>query len=58
MACSEDTIRKLKKQKPSLYRNVNLKKCAGTSKDKGEQGTPSDKDFARAKKTAKKKGHG
>lgn len=54
MGCSEETIRKLKKMKNSLYRNVNLKKCAGTSKKKGEKGTPSDADFAAAKKTAKK----
>lgn len=40
MGCSEETIRKLKKMKNSLYRNVNLKKCAGTSKKKGEKGTP------------------
>jgi hypothetical protein len=55
MGCSEDTIRKLKAQKNSLYKNVNLKKCAGTSKKKGEKGTPSDKDFKKAAKTAKKK---
>ena len=54
MGCSEETIRKLKKMKNSLYKNVNLKKCAGTSKKKGEKGTPSDADFAAAKKTAKK----
>lgn len=55
MGCSEDTIRKLKSQKNSLYRNVNLAKCRGTSKKKGEQGTPSDQDFKNAAKTAKKK---
>jgi hypothetical protein len=54
MGCSEETIRKLKAQKNSLYRNVNLAKCQGTSKKKGSKGTPSDKDFANAAKTAKK----
>ena len=53
MACSEDRIRALKEQENSLYRNVNLAKCNGTSKDKGDKGTPSDKDFENAAKTAK-----
>ena len=55
MPCSEDRIRALKAQKNSLYRNVNLAKCNGTSKKKGDKGTPSDKDFANAAKTAKGK---
>ena len=54
MACSEDRIRALKAQKNSLYRNVNLAKCNGTSKNKGDKGTPSDQDFKNASKTAKK----
>lgn len=54
MACSEDRIRALKAQKNSLYRNVNLKQCEGTSQDKGDPGAPSDKDFENAAKTAKK----
>ena len=53
--CSEETIRKLQKQKNSLYRNINLAKCKGTSKKKGSKGSPTDKDFKNAKKTAKKK---
>lgn len=54
MKCSEDTIRKLLAQKNSLYKNVNLAKCRGTSRKKGAPGSPSDKDFANAAKTAKK----
>lgn len=53
--CSEETIRKLQKQKNSLYRNVNLAKCKGTSKKEGSKGSPSDADFKKAAKTAKKK---
>ena len=53
--CSAETIRKLQKQKNSLYRNINLAKCKGTSKKKGRKGSPTDKDFKNAKKTAKKK---
>jgi hypothetical protein len=54
MTCSEDTIRRLQAQKNSLYKNVNLAKCKGTSRDKGDPGAPSDQDFKNAKKTAKK----
>jgi hypothetical protein len=54
MGCSEDTIRKLKAQKNSLYKNINLAKCKGTSKPKGSKGSPSDKDFENAAKTSKK----
>lgn len=55
MGCSEETIRKLKSQKNSLYRNVNLAKCRATSKKKGSKGSPSDADFKKAAKTAKKR---
>ena len=54
MGCSAETIRKLKAQKNSLYKNVNLAKCRGTSKKKGSKGSPSDQDFKNAAKTAKK----
>lgn len=54
MACSGETIRRLLAQKNSLYRNVNLAKCRGTSRKKGAAGSPSDQDFKNAAKTAKK----
>ena len=49
-------IKKLKGQKPGLYRNLNLKKLgAGKKKKKGEKSRrPTDADFKRAAKTAKK----
>ena len=49
-------IKKLKGQKNSLYKNVNLKKLgAGKKKKKGEKSRrPTDADFKRAAKTAKK----
>ena len=49
-------IKKLKRQKPGLYRNINLKKLgAGKKKKAGEKSRrPKDADFARARKTAKK----
>ena len=50
-------IAKLKKQKPSLYRNVNLVKLgAGKNKTKrkpGTKGAPTAAAFRAAKKTAK-----
>tara|TARA_R110002012_G_scaffold151659_3_gene311598 strand:- start:296 stop:487 length:192 start_codon:yes stop_codon:yes gene_type:complete len=52
-------IAKLKKQKPSLYRNINLKKLgAGKTKKKrkvGSKGAPAKGAFKRAAKTAKKR---
>ena len=52
-------IAKLKKQKTSLYRNINLKKLgAGNTKTKrkgGAKGAPAKGAFKRAAKTAKKR---
>lgn len=50
-------IKKLKAQKPGLYRNVALKKLGAGSKKKKAKGykPPTAKDFARSAKTAKKK---
>jgi len=50
-------IKKLKAQKPGLYRNVALKKLGAGSKKKKAKGykPPTKKDFARSAKTAKKK---
>jgi len=50
-------IKKLKGQKPGLYRNINLKKLgAGKKRKPGEKAPsrPTDADFKRAAKTAKK----
>lgn len=51
-------IAKLKKQKPSLYRNINLKKLGeGKTKKKrkvGSKGAPTKTAFKNAAKTAKK----
>lgn len=51
-------IAKLKKQKPGLYRNINLKKLgAGKTKKKrkpGTKGAPTKTAFKNAAKTAKK----
>ena len=39
-----------------LYANINKKRASGKKmRKKGEKGAPTDKDFARAKKTAKKR---
>jgi hypothetical protein len=50
-------IKRLKAQKPGLYRNVALKKLGAGSKKKKPKGykPPTKKDFARSAKTAKKK---
>jgi hypothetical protein len=50
-------IKRLKRQKNSLYRNINLAKLgAGKKKKKGEKSSrPKDSDFKAAAKTAKKK---
>lgn len=50
-------IKKLKGQKNSLYKNVNLKKLgAGKKKKAGEKTRrPKDADFKRAARTAKKR---
>jgi hypothetical protein len=50
-------IKRLKAQKPGLYRNVALKKLGAGSKKKKPKGykPPTKKDFARAAKTAKKR---
>ena len=50
-------IKKLKGQKPGLYRNINLKKLgAGKKKKAGEKTRrPKDADFKRAARTAKKR---
>ena len=51
-----EKIKKLKAQKPGLYRNINLKKLgAGKKKKAGAKSTrPKDADFKRAAKTAKR----
>ena len=55
----KEKIKKLKAQKPSLYRNINLKKLgAGKIKTKrkpGQKGAPTAAAFRKAAKTAKKK---
>ena len=50
-------IKKLKGQKNSLYKSINLKKLgSGKKKKKGEKSRrPTDADFRAAAKTAKKK---
>lgn len=52
-------IKKLKAQKPGLYRNINLKKLgAGKTKKTrkvGAKGAPTAKAFKKSAKTAKKK---
>ena len=52
-------IKKLKAQKPGLYRNINLKKLgAGKTKKKrkpGSKGAPTNKAFRQSAKTAKKR---
>ena len=50
-------IKRLKGQKPGLYRNVALKKLGAGSKKKKAKGykPPTKKDFARSSKSAKKK---
>jgi len=50
-------IKKLKRQKPGLYRSINLKKLgAGKKKKAGEKTRrPKDADFKRAARTAKKR---
>jgi len=52
-------IKKLKAQKPGLYRNINLKKLgAGKTKKKrkpGQKGAPTNAAFRKSAKTAKKK---
>ena len=52
-------IKKLKAQKPGLYRNINLKKLgAGKTKKTrtpGQKGAPTNAAFRKAAKTAKKK---
>lgn len=52
-------IKKLKAQKPSLYRNINLKKLgAGKTKKTrkpSQKGAPTAAAFRKAAKTAKKK---
>jgi len=52
-------IRKLKRQKPGLYRNINLKRLgAGKTKRRrkpGSKGAPTAAAFRRSAKTAKKK---
>ena len=50
-------IKKLKSQKPGLYRNINLKKLgAGKKRKPGEKKStpPTDADFKRSARTAKK----
>tara|TARA_B100000214_G_scaffold373149_1_gene352876 strand:+ start:17168 stop:17347 length:180 start_codon:yes stop_codon:yes gene_type:complete len=55
----KEKIKKLKAQKPGLYRNIHLKKLgAGKTKTKrkpGQKGAPTAKQFKQAAKTAKKK---
>ncbi len=55
----KEKIKKLKAQKPSLYRNINLKKLgAGKTKKTrkpGQKGAPTAAAFRKATKTAKKK---
>jgi len=55
----KEKIKKLKAQKPSLYRNINLKKLgAGKTKKTrkpGQKGAPTAAAFRKAAKTAKKK---
>ena len=50
-------IAKLKAQKPSLYRNINLKKLGAgktkTTRKVGSKGAPTAASFKRAAKTAK-----
>ena len=49
-------IKKLKGQKPGLYRNINLKKLGAGSKKKGKKSKPpTAADFKRSAKTAKKR---
>ena len=52
-------IKKLKAQKPGLYRNIHLKRLgAGKTKKArkpGQKGAPTAKQFKQAAKTAKKK---
>jgi|TARA_R100001594_G_scaffold8514_2_gene21882 hypothetical protein len=52
-------IKKLKAQKPGLYRNINLKKLgAGKTKKTrkpGQKGAPTNKAFRQSAKTAKKR---
>ena len=51
-------IKRLKAQKPGLYRNINLKKLGAGKKAKPGQKKskpPTDADFKRAAKTAKKR---
>ena len=50
-------IKKLKRQKPGLYRNLNLKRLgAGKKKKKGEKSKrPTDAAFKAAARTAKKR---
>ena len=51
--------KKMKAQKPGLYRNINLKKLgAGKTKKKrkpGQKGAPTNAAFRKAAKTAKKR---
>ena len=51
-----EKIKKLKAQKPGLYRNINLKKLgAGKKRKPGEKSQrPTDEAFKKAAKTAKK----
>ena len=47
---------KKKTKKRGLYANINAKRKAGKApRKKGAKGAPSDADFRRAKKTAKKR---
>tara|TARA_B100001287_G_C22532923_1_gene458288 strand:- start:316 stop:516 length:201 start_codon:yes stop_codon:yes gene_type:complete len=49
-------IKSLKKQKNGLYRNIQLKKLGAGSKKKGKKSKPpTDADFRRSAKTAKKR---
>ena len=57
MVTKQQKIKKLKSQKPSLYRNVNLVKLGAgknkTKRKKGAKGAPTDSAFKKAAKTAK-----
>ena len=54
----QQKIKRLKAQKPGLYRNINLKKLGAgktkTTRKVGSKGAPTASAFKRAAKTAKK----
>ena len=55
----QQKIKRLKAQKPGLYRNINLKKLGAgktkTTRKVGSKGAPTASAFKRAAKTAKKR---